>query len=798
MNKKDIGIFCLFALLIIIIFRSYFFDGLVPFPANLLVSFYQPWVSYSWQGYPNGPPSKPLHFDALRLYYPIRHILQDELQHGQLPLWNPYYFSGNPLLGTYQSAVFHPLSILFFLFSQIDAWSIIILLQPFIAGIGMYLFLREFGLQRNASVFGAVGFAFSGIMIAWWEEGLVLEYSFLFLPYVYWAIYRMYKRRDIWSLLIGILAVTCSILSGSFQMTFYISVASLFWALVLFLQDRRKNVKVFIFVIISFIEAILLSCIQLLPSFEAYLHSLRRTTIEKTIFDSFLSDWKQLITYISPDYFGNPAVYNYLGKGFYHEQVLFIGIPLLLFAVYELLHYRKGGYEKHFITIMLFVSLILGFSSPVSWFLLFYLKPPIISEMTPSRIFFLSMFFLVCLGAFGLQRYISKEKKQGLMLRAVSILAAFFVIGWITAVYFHPKGSLYGSVSKRNMVLPTIFFAATVVCVIIAKRRKWLLAYAGVIGIISISIISMVLFADKYLSFSERRFVFPSVPVLTQLQKKEGFNRFWSIGDAHIYTNLATYYKVYSPEGYDSFNIDRYNEFAYASHRGGLSIAGVSRADATLFEAKSLSEIAESNPRQKSLSLLGVKYIIAKQTDVPLTEKEAALFQSVWSDGRFSLYEYKKALPRVFLVDSYEVIDQPLVELQTVYKKENNLRQTLFLEEKVPLGKSPDILSGNATISMYLPNEITITTNANKDSLVFLSDTYYPGWKAFVDAKETKIYRADYAFRAAVVPKGKHIVRFVYQPMSFTIGLFLTIIGLIILPGILFLFRKITTYKKGE
>ncbi len=62
-----------------------------------------------------------------------------------------------------------------------------------------------------------------------------------------------------------------------------------------------------------------------------------------------------------------------------------------------------------------------------------------------------------------------------------------------------------------------------------------------------------------------------------------------------------------------------------------------------------------------------------------------------------------------------------------------------------------------------------------------MSDMYAPGWKARVDNTETRIIRANYAFRAVFVPEGAHIVTFYYQPLSFQIGKALSIIGLIVL-----------------
>ena len=76
-------------------------------------------------------------------------------------------------------------------------------------------------------------------------------------------------------------------------------------------------------------------------------------------------------------------------------------------------------------------------------------------------------------------------------------------------------------------------------------------------------------------------------------------------------------------------------------------------------------------------------------------------------------------------------------------------------------------------------NRLDLQADAEENSLLVLSDTYYPGWKAFVDGKKTKIYRADYTFRAISVSAGTHRVEFVYDPLSFKLGALFTMLGVI-------------------
>ncbi|PYV38951.1 MAG: hypothetical protein DMG09_10550, partial [Acidobacteria bacterium] len=69
--------------------------------------------------------------------------------------------------------------------------------------------------------------------------------------------------------------------------------------------------------------------------------------------------------------------------------------------------------------------------------------------------------------------------------------------------------------------------------------------------------------------------------------------------------------------------------------------------------------------------------------------------------------------------------------------------------------------------------------DARKPGYLVLLDSYYPGWRAYLDGREAKILQANYAFRAVEVPAGKHTVEFSYRPLSFDAGLALSCMGLL-------------------
>ena len=98
-----IGVWFIFA-------QPYFLKGLVPFPSKYLVDFFPPWNNlYAMPVKNNAMP------DVIGQIYPWKQIVIDSWKNGQVPKWNPYQFAGNPLLANYQSAVFSPINILFFI-----------------------------------------------------------------------------------------------------------------------------------------------------------------------------------------------------------------------------------------------------------------------------------------------------------------------------------------------------------------------------------------------------------------------------------------------------------------------------------------------------------------------------------------------------------------------------------------------------------------------------------------------------------------------------------------------------------
>ena len=149
--------FCFLVLLLFCFFWPTFLKGYLPFPGDLLVAHFAPWNSEPWAQIPH----KAQGADAIRMMYPWKALTVRMMKSGQWPLWNPYNFSGNPHLANFQTAVFYPLNFLFLIFPEKTAWTIYIILQPLLASLFTFFFLKNLKADSLSALLSAVSFGFS-------------------------------------------------------------------------------------------------------------------------------------------------------------------------------------------------------------------------------------------------------------------------------------------------------------------------------------------------------------------------------------------------------------------------------------------------------------------------------------------------------------------------------------------------------------------------------------------------------------------------------------------------------------
>jgi hypothetical protein len=178
------------------------------------------------------------------------------------------------------------------------------------------------------------------------------------------------------------------------------------------------------------------------------------------------------------------------------------------------------------------------------------------------------------------------------------------------------------------------------------------------------------------------------------------------------------------------------------------------------------------------VDLLNVRYIVTRAEDI---SRFAAFpkFRHVASPPGSELFENTGALPRFFLVHQARIVASLQEARDLISRNEVDLRRTALVDAAVAL--APNGGGDEVNTLHYGPDAIELSTRASSPALLVLSETYYPGWKAWVDGRSTSIYSTDIALRGVMVPAGMHRVRMEFRPPILPISLGISIATAILL-----------------
>lgn len=791
------------SLLTCLIFFKVFTKGLYPIPGDLLVSFYFPYYSGGWEGYnPWTTHKELLGADSIRQIYLWKEFAQQEFKHGKIPLWNPYTFSGQPLLANFQSSVFYPFNVFYFLTDARNAWILLIIIQPFLGGIFMYLAARSFKLENIPATFAAMAFMFSSYLITWMENGNI-SHSYIWLPLSVWAINNYFQKPKFRFLLILSASLSLSILAGHPQTAIYVYLASvIFW---LFKSAGHEgtiftNIKGLSFAIVF---SLLLSAIQLIPTYYFYKISPISLPFSREVFDRAILPYKNLITFFASDFFGHPANNNFWSQT-YGDFTPYFGVIPTVFALWAIFHLWKEKFTK-FAAVVSLIFILAAVHGPITFFIKNF-KVPLLDATTPARFISISIFLLIILSAIGLQDFLKNFKEKEYIRKFITFLiplGLIYFLMWTFAIFgtkfLEPKDIwiINLNVTKRNLILPTLMFLFIPTSALVAsffEKQKNLkvfpIKYLLVAGIFTATIVGGIYYTNKFLPVSKKKFIFPSHPLFTWLEDNAGIDRFYGGGTAHVDFNFPTHYLIYGAEGYDTLRIERYAQLLASGFSGEIP-KNYLRSDAVF-------TTEENGHRKRLFELLGVKYLLDKE-DNPKTDQDWHYerfpndsIEGFWQSDKFQVYKRKNVLPRIFQTTRYEIEKDDQI-ISKIYDPNFNL-QTLLLEEEpqIPI-KNTDANITIPKLAKYSPGEVEITTNLDHNSLLFISDVHDPDWSVKIDGQKTPLLRAHYALMAVAVPEGSHKVNLNYQPSSFQKGVYVTAFALF---G-LFLFSVYQMRKKS-
>ena len=721
-------------------------------PGRVLSSADVLFTTYPWRGLAPGlRPANDLLTDPAHLFQPWLIYAVGEVWQGRIPLWNPHVFAGSPFFANPQSALMFPLSWVALIVPIPSAFALIAILKVAAIGLATYCFLRMRALHPLAALMGAISFMWSGFVIVWlqWTYAATL----IFFPMLFASVECLRIRPGRRAIALVALTVALGVWAGYPQGLALALAAASAWAL---WRARGAGVPFLLRYAAGVALGLVLASIQLLPFIEyARLSAVLAT--RETWMAPMSASFRSAISLLVPYYYGSPTGGDYWGEWNFNETAISVGLAPWLLLALALIARRPGAW---FFALMAIVS---G--------LRLYGVGPELANAGPLVIGFriapLVVFPLCVLGAMGMDTLLSEPEPERLWPRHraaikiafVALVAVVFV--WFIADYATMRRLGLGTVSPaRYLWFLALFATSAALCLIGASRH----GFAWALGLIGVQFASLAPLAWSYNPVIDARLLYPTPPALVRLQQEVAE----APGRVLMAPNLAMLYGLEGVAAYDGMTPRHLNE-AIRSGTSALNLLGSGYVgEVSIF----LSPVRD---------LLGIRHILVPP-DVVLGGPGLSLrYQGV--DGR--IYRNETALPRAFMAAEARCL-ATAEALKLIRARAVDFRREVLLtdcSDATPGDRSPsgDVLSpGTARIERYGADRVTISAESERGGYLVLTDAWFPGWTANVDGRETRVERADHAFRAVKLAPGRHEVEFRYAPMSVRLGLALSALAAIV------------------
>ncbi len=86
------------------------------------------------------------------------------------------------------------------------------------------------------------------------------------------------------------------------------------------------------------------------------------------------------------------------------------------------------------------------------------------------------------------------------------------------------------------------------------------------------------------------------------------------------------------------------------------------------------------------------------------------------------------------------------------------------------IGAGASAAEGTVSPQLFEREKLAFAVDTPSASLLILTETALPGWRAFVDGRETAVLSADGVLRSCAVPQGRHQVEFLYAAPGLRAG----------------------------
>jgi hypothetical protein len=524
----------------------------------------------------------------------------------------------------------------------------------------------------------------------------------------------------------------------------------------------------------------------------------------------------ELLTIIIPGFkglFTQPSRF-YLGQTWLKS--FYFGILPLLFTIQALIFIRRK--IIYYFGLLLIFSLILSLGENLFIYKYLYEYLPFFKlSRYPAKFVVLSAFAFSILCGFSINHFLQniEKKYHYTFLISIVIFGIFLIFWWrykvdllnlLSKITINPPG-LYTEVFINSLIITCfilIFYLIFFVSKLFSSHIKILSFSIIILTIIDLSFFTKGLnpiisahfysYTPKAISFLKQdnqlyriihdlhtiRYgnIIPKSRIIRFILQGKKFSFFDYVKQTQEFLNpnLGLLHFIHHADGYESLKLKDYMRLFFRLIHTDI------------------------NKAKQLLNLLNVKYIITRyrlSSDLPW-------LKLVYDKPDVKIYKNLTYLPRAFLVG--ESIHRKKFKSQKdvfeyLFSKEFNPKEEVILETKkgyIKYINNSQVDLGRVEFINYSLNRIKLKVNAKKPCFLVLSDTYYPGWYAYIDHKKTNIYRANYAFRAIKINKGEHIVEFLYSPLTFKIGSIITLLTIVFILSTLLLKNKLIKFLQGH
>ena len=711
----------------------------------------------SWDNFIYRPGSD--YSDLTITFWPNIYYIQQSIHNfHQIPFWRTLIFSGSPFDSDPQSGLWYPLNLVFLFFSAVRGFNLLFLFHFVLAGLGMWIWAKEYHLSRWGSAISVIAGVFMPKALAHLGFGHVgLYYGYAYVPWILWAAELAGRGSSKHIHYLGIAFGLQCIVSP--QLAIYTAMIGFTNSLVKMIWmpgTHQTNYLVFqsiVKLLTGFGLGLILSAAQTLPELRfAALSGRQGLGVEDTAISAL--PLRYLLGFLIADHGG------------YMEYMLYAGLPTLVLAGCALLS-KKHRYLWLFVALSLIYAM--GTQTPF-YSVIYHLTPFVAWLRSPGRIMLVGMVILALLAGVGFDQIFGEvplktRKWINMVLAGLGFGAVLFVIGYIILV-----GRPAANIIAFGIITPA---TALIIGLIQNKKIASRVASGLIFGLL---LIDLWVVDGTLIEGRDERYVFKdrALGEYFSNRKDGGLFRIYSPSYS-LPRQIGAYYQLESADGVDPLYLADYDIFMQ-------SASGVRRTryDVTIPAMEGGGEVAmlnrEAIPNLKLLGILNVRYLV---TGFPLNLAGLSKLDKI---NHTYIYENEFCLPRAYVVG--KVI--PVSNLSATLHQATNvdLSQTALVEKGTPLA---DVSSPQAIIHWmkYSPNQALIGVKTDRSVFLVLSQVYHPDWRVYVDGQRGTLYKTNGVVSGLYIQTGEHIIELVYTPMVTYLGLTISALTALIAAAIM-------------